>query len=60
MRRYFAACTFEFPQAQPETWRGAIAAGSPQRASYLALKAARKAFPKRKPSSIVVLLEVRE
>ncbi len=57
MTRYRAACTFEFLEDAPETWRGEIEAGNAHIAASRAVKAARRAFPRRRPASIAVLLE---
>jgi len=54
---YKASVTYEFPEAAPETWRGAIVAGRPSTAASRAIEAARRVFPRRRPSSVVVLLE---
>jgi len=57
-RQYGASVTFEFPEAAPETARMAIVAGSHQKAASEAVREAKRRFPGRRPSSIVVLLEL--
>jgi hypothetical protein len=54
---YTFAVTFEFDEQAPETVRGQIAAHTAQTAASRALKQARKAKPKARARSIVVLLQ---
>lgn len=49
--------TFEFNEAAPETVKGEIVCGKAETAAHRAVKAAKKARPNTRPSSIVVLLE---
>jgi hypothetical protein len=58
-RAFSAVVTFEYPQAAPETVRTVIEAGNERKATSLALREARRAFPRRQPASIVVLLELK-
>jgi hypothetical protein len=55
--RYQIIVTYEFPEAPPETFATEAIGSSAAAAASRALRAARKAFAKRRPSSIVVLLE---
>ena len=55
--QFRTSVTFEFPTQAPETTRTAIVAGKAETAAHRALRAAKKAMPNRKPTSIVVLLE---
>ena len=58
MMKYRASVTFETDSSAPETHRVEISAGSHQTAASRAVKAAKTAYPNRRPSSIVVLLEL--
>jgi hypothetical protein len=59
VKRVFAvSVTYEFPTAAPETVKGEFVGGSPQKAASQALRLARTRFPGRRPSSIVVVLEM--
>jgi len=56
--RYRASATLEFPTAQPETVRTTIDARTHRKAASQAITALLKAHPGRRPSSIVVVLEL--
>ena len=56
--RYLASVTFENATGRPETHKQVIEAGSHQTAASRAVRAARKMLPNRRPSSIVVVLEL--
>ena len=51
------AVTFEYQQDAPETVRGEIAVGNPSLGARRALEAAKKALPRRRWSSVSILLE---
>lgn len=55
---YQASCSFEYDLAPVQTSRGEIVAANASLAARRAVEAARKAFPKSSPRSIVVVLEV--
>jgi hypothetical protein len=55
--RYAAVITFEFEVDAPETVRTVVEAGNVHTAASRAVRAARRALPRRRPSSIVLLLE---
>lgn len=57
---YHASCSFEYDLAPVQTSRGEIIAANASLAARRAVEAARKAFPKSSPRSIVVVLEVVE
>lgn len=54
------AVTFELGSQPPETVRGTVESGSWHTASARAIRAARKALPKKSAQSIVVLLSKAE
>lgn len=56
--RYTASVTFENATGVPETVKTAIVAASHQKAASMAMREAKKALPGRRPSSIVVVLEL--
>jgi hypothetical protein len=56
--RYLAAVTFENDHGAPETHRAEIQTGSHQRAASLAVRAAKAVLPNRRPSSIVIVLQL--
>jgi hypothetical protein len=49
--------TFEFNNDPPRMWRGEIEAGTSQTASFRAIKAAKKANPRVKAQSCLVMVE---
>lgn len=51
------AVTFEFDTDPPVTERGQVGAGTLQVACYRAIKAAKKARPRTKASSVVILVQ---
>lgn len=57
---YTASVSFEYDEACPQTFRGAIVAANGAQAARRAYEAAQKAFPNSRPKSIVVVLEVGE
>jgi hypothetical protein len=57
-RRYRYSATYEFDEAAPETVRGEVAARQPHLAAKAALVALKKAHPGRRPTSLVIVLEV--
>ena len=57
-RAYRASATYEFWTEAPETWTGSVEAASMEKAFFLAMRALRKAHPGRRPSSIVILIEL--
>lgn len=57
MERYRASVTLEFPVAAPETWRGELSVANARLGARRAVEAAFKAHPKRRWSSLVILLE---
>lgn len=58
--RYRAAVTFESLTAAPETYRTELVAGSHQKAASRAMIEAKRAYPGRRPCSIVILLDLGE
>lgn len=56
-RPYRFSATYEFDGDKPETTKGEVEAPSHESAAKLAIRALRKAHPKRQPSSLVVVLE---
>ena len=57
MLKWEYAVTFEFTEAPPVTERGHVASGSLHTAASRALKAARKARPRVRPSSVVIVVQ---
>ncbi len=57
---YGASVSFEWDVAPVQTYRGKIVAANASLAARRAVEAARRAFPKSSPRSIVVVLEVGE
>lgn len=57
-RQYTASVTFESLTAAPETARMPVEAASHGKAASRAVQAAMKQYPGRRPSSIVVLLQL--
>lgn len=57
-RRYRYSATAEFDEAAPETVRDEVAARQAHLAAKAALLALRKAHPGRRPSSLVIVLEM--
>jgi len=55
---FTASVTYEYPLAAPDTHRTTIRAGTAQTAAYRAMGEARRAFARKRPSSIVLLLEL--
>ncbi len=55
--RFKASVTFEYLEQAPETVRAEIVAGNAHTGASRAVKTARKALPRRRPTSMVVLLE---
>jgi len=60
MTRYTAAVTLESDTLPPKTYRGDIVAGNAKRAAFLALRAARGAYPRSHWRSLVIVLEKSE
>lgn len=58
MTKYLASVTFENAQGAPETHREVIEAASHQKAASSAVRAAKRMLPGRRPTSIVILLEL--
>ena len=56
--KYSASVTYEFPLAAPETVRLEIEAPSHGTAARRAFQALKKAHPRRRPSSIVLVLDM--
>ena len=59
-KTYRASATYEFWVQAPETWTGTVTATSHDRAFWMASRELRKAYPLRRPASIVILLELPE
>ena len=58
MKRWTYAVTFESPLTRPpDTVRGSVEAGSAYRAASLAIREAKKARPRMRFDSLVVLIE---
>ena len=57
-RTFTASVTYEYPQAAPDTIREQIIAASAGKAASSACRLARKRISGRRPSSIVVVLQI--